>query len=262
MKHIQKLITLILFCTIMLQAKAAIVEKEITYKAGEKTMKGYLAYDDANKKAAPAVLVVHEWWGLTEYPKMRARMLAELGYVAFCVDMFGEGKIADNIADAQKYSGEVYSSPAIIKERFMAAYNEVIKQPQVDKNKIAAIGYCFGGTVVLNAATMGIPLVGVVSFHGGLAGIKASKDLLKAKILVCHGGADKFVSEEDIVNFKKQMEIANASYDFKVYEGGLHAFTNPKSTENGKKFGIPIAYNEAADIASWKDMKAFLKKVF
>ena len=144
----------------------------------------------------------------------------------------------------------------------MAAYDVLIQQHQVDKNKVAAIGYCFGGTVVLNAATMGAPLVGVVSFHGGLAGIKATKDLLKAKILVCHGGADKFISEEDITNFKKQMKEAYASYDFKVYEGALHAFTNPKSSENGKKFGIPIAYNEAADKASWKDMKAFLKKVF
>lgn len=262
MNYVSRIITLLLFCTIMLQTNATIVEKEITYKAGDKTMKGYLVYNDAIKTAAPAVLIVHEWWGLTEYPKMRAKMLAELGYVAFCADMFGEGKIADNVADAQKYSGEVYSSPSIIKERFMAAYDILIQQHQVDKNKVAAIGYCFGGTVVLNAATMGCPLVGVVSFHGGLSGIKATKDLLKAKILVCHGGADKFISEEDISNFKKQMEGAGASYDFKVYEGALHAFTNPKSTENGKKFGIPIAYNEAADKASWKDMKAFLKKVF
>ena len=262
MNYVSRIITLLLFCTIMLQTNAAIVEKEITYKAGNKTMKGFLVYNDAVKSAAPAVLIVHEWWGLTEYPKMRAKMLAKLGYVAFCVDMFGEGKIADNVADAQKYSGEVYSSPSIIKERFMAAYDVLIQQHQVDKNKVAAIGYCFGGTVVLNAATMGAPLVGVVSFHGGLAGIKATKDLLKAKILVCHGGADKFISEEDITNFKKQMKEAYASYDFKVYEGALHAFTNPKSSENGKKFGIPIAYNEAADKASWKDMKAFLKKVF
>ena len=262
MNYVSRIITLLLFCTIMLQTNAAIVEKEITYKAGNKTMKGFLVYNDAVKSAAPAVLIVHEWWGLTEYPKIRAKMLAKLGYVAFCVDMFGEGKIADNVADAQKYSGEVYSSPSIIKERFMAAYDVLIQQHQVDKNKVAAIGYCFGGTVVLNAATMGAPLVGVVSFHGGLAGIKATKDLLKAKILVCHGGADKFISEEDITNFKKQMKEAYASYDFKVYEGALHAFTNPKSSENGKKFGIPIAYNEAADKASWKDMKAFLKKVF
>ena len=262
MKHMLKFITASLFCIIMVNAKATIKEEVVFYKAGDKTMKGVIVYNDAAKKASPAVMIVHEWWGLTEYPIMRAHMLAELGYVAFCVDMYGEGKIADNLADAQKYSGEVYSNPEVLKQRFMAAYDTLIKNPKVDKNKVAAIGYCFGGTVALNAATMGVPLVGVVSFHGGLAGIKASAEPLKTKILVCHGGADKFISEEDITNFKKQMEIAKASYEFKVYEGGLHAFTNPKSTENGKKFGIPIAYNEVADKASWNDMKAFFKKLF
>ncbi len=262
MKQFSKLIALLLFCTSMLQTKAAIKEEVITYKVGEKTMKGVIVYNDANKKKAPAVLIVHEWWGLTQYPKMRAHMLADLGYVAFCVDMYGEGKTVDNVADAQKYSTEVYSNPAVLKERFMAAYEVVAKQPTVDKSKIAAIGYCFGGTVVLNAATMGVPLVGVVSFHGGLAGIKADKETLKAKILVCHGGADKFISEEDVVNFKKQMDGAAANYEFKVYEGCTHAFTNPTSTDTGKKLGLPIAYNEAADKASWNDMKEFLKKVF
>ncbi len=262
MKHMLKIITLSLLCAIMLQVNATIKEEVVTYKVGYKTMKGFIVYNDAAKKASPAVLIVHEWWGLTEYPKMRAHMLAELGYVAFCVDMYGEGKIADNIADAQKFSGEVYSNPAVLKERFMAAYETLVKNPKVDKNKVAAIGYCFGGTVALNAATMGVPLIGVVSFHGGLAGIKAGSEPLKTKILVCHGGADKFISDDDIANFKKQMEVAKASYDFKVYEGGLHAFTNPKSTENGKKFGIPIAYNEAADKASWNDMKEFFKKLF
>ena len=261
MKHFANLLT-ILFCTVMLQSNATIKEEVVTYKAGDKTMKGFIVYNDANKKPTPAVLIVHEWWGLTEYPKQRAHQLAEMGYVAFCVDMFGEGKVADNVEDAKKYSGEVYSNPATLKERFLAAYETLIKRKDVDVKKVAAIGYCFGGTVCLNAATMGAPLVGVVSFHGGLAGIKASKDLLKAKILVCHGGADKFISEDDITNFKKQMNDAGATYDFKVYEGALHAFTNPKSTENGKKFGLPIAYNEAADKASWIDMKAFFKKVF
>jgi len=179
-----KLITSFLFCTIMLQVNATIKEEVVSYKVGDKTMKGFIVYNDATKKASPAVLIVHEWWGLTEYPKMRAHMLAELGYVAFCVDMYGEGKIADNLTDAQKFSGEVYSNPAVLKERFAAAYETLIKNPIVDKSKVAAIGYCFGGTVALNAATMGVPLIGVVSFHGGLAGIKAGNEPLKTKLLI------------------------------------------------------------------------------
>ena len=242
--------------------KTGIKEENITYTADSVTMNGYVAYDSGNTAKRPVVLVVHEWWGQTDYPRMRAKQLAELGYLAMAVDMYGNGKTADNPKDAGNLAGPFYQNTAMAKARFDAALAKIKTYPQAG-DKIAAIGYCFGGSMVLNMAKLGDDLAGVVSFHGVLGGNPpADKNLLKAKILVCHGGADPFTPQKDIDIFKKQLDSIKADYTFKVYPDAMHAFTNPAATEAGKKFNLPIAYNAAADSASWNDMKVFFGTIF
>jgi dienelactone hydrolase len=240
----------------------SIKEENVTYTSNGMTMNGYLAYDASKEGKRPGILVVHEWWGLNDYPKMRARRLAELGYVALAVDMYGNGKTVDNPDDAGKMATPFYQNLQMTKGRFDAALSKLKTYSQVDTNQIAAIGYCFGGGVVLNMARMGENLKGVVSFHGGLVGAPADKNLLKAKILVCHGAADQFVKPQEVSQFKKQMDSIGADYTFKQYPNATHAFTNPAATQTGEKYKIPIAYNAAADSASWNDMKQFFAKIF
>lgn len=237
-------------------------EENVTYTSNGVTMNGYLAYDASKQGKRPGILVVHEWWGLNDYPKMRARKLAELGYVALAVDMYGNGKTVDNPDDAGKMATPFYQNLQMTKSRFDAALNKLKTYSQVDTNQIAAIGYCFGGGVVLNMARMGENLKGVVSFHGGLVGAPADRNLLKAKILVCHGADDQFVKPQEVAQFKKQMDSVGADYTFRQYPNATHAFTNPAATSNGEKYKIPIAYNGAADTASWSDMKEFFAKIF
>ena len=242
-------------------AASGIKEETVTYTADSVTMNGYVAYDSATSEKRPVVLVVHEWWGQNDYPRMRARQLAEMGYLAMAVDMFGNGKTVDNPTDAGQMSAPFYQNLQMSKARFDAALAKIKSFPQAG-DKVAAIGYCFGGGMVLAMAEMGDDLNGVVSFHGMLNTAPANKDLLKAKILVCHGADDQFVPQAAVDKFKKQMDSIGASYTFKAYPGATHAFTNPASTDVGKKFKIPIAYNAAADSASWKDMKDFFQTIF
>ena len=237
-------------------------EENITYNLDTVSMNGYVVYDENKEGKRPGVLVIHEWWGMNDYTKMRARELAKLGYIAMAIDMYGNGKTADNPGDAQKMAMPFYQNPQMAKARFDAALNKLKTYSQVDTGNIAGIGYCFGGGILLNLARLGEDLNGVVSFHGSLLGTPAVKELLKAKILVCHGAADSFVPQSEIDQFKKQMDSIGADYTFKVYEGATHAFTNPDATETGKKFNIPISYNAAADSASWKDMKEFFGRIF
>jgi dienelactone hydrolase len=241
---------------------AAIREEPVTYTADGQTMNGYVAYDEKQTGKRPVVLVVHEWWGLTDYPRSRARQLAALGYFAMAVDMYGGGKIAANPQEAMDMTKPFYGNPALSKTRLNAALATLKDFNQADLNQAAAIGYCFGGSVVLNAAKLGADLEGVVSFHGGLSGAPANKDLLKAKILVCHGGADSLVPQAEVTAFRKGMDSIGANYQFKVYPDATHAFTNPEATALGEKFKMPIAYNPAADTASWSDMKSFLNGIF
>lgn len=233
----------------------------VTYSVDTMTMNGYLAYDSAATGKRPAVLVVHEWWGLNDYPKKRAEQLAELGYVAFAVDMYGNGKTVDNPTDAGAMSMPFYQNHDMAKQRFAAALAKVKTLAQVDTSKIAAIGYCFGGSIVLFAARTGEDLDGVVSFHGNLGVGPTDKNLLKASILVCHGAADTFVPQAEVDQFKKGMDSIGADYTFKSYPDAVHAFTNPNATALGQKFNINIAYNAAADSASWNDMKEFFGRV-
>jgi len=233
----------------------------VTYNIGNTTYKSFIAYQPAKGKR-PAILVIPEWWGLNDYPKSRAKQLADLGYVAMALDTYGNGQIASNPQEAEKLATPFYQNPQLTKTVVDAALAKLKTFPEVDTNNLAAIGYCYGGYVVLNAAKLGADLKGVVSFHGNLSGVAPDKNLLKAKILVCQGSADKFVGPAEQNIFKKQMDSIHADYTFKVYPNATHAFTNPAATETGKKFNMPIQYNAEADKNSWNDMKNFFDKLF
>ena len=239
-KYLQSaLIILLMGTAISLNAQnasASIKGEEITYSDGATVLKGYVAFNEEQEGKRPAIIVVPEWWGC--------------------------GKIANNPGEAQAFAGVFYKDPALGKSRIEAAIKKISSYAQTDVNKLGAIGYCFGGSMVLNAAKLGMDFKGVVSFHGGLAGVPAAPGVTKAKILVCHGGADKFVSDGDIKNFKDNLDAVKVAYAFNSYDGATHAFSNPDATATGKKFSMPIEYNEAADKQSWNDMKEFLGKVF
>jgi dienelactone hydrolase len=261
--HIMKFALLALAFAIPAAANAEIIIKAVEYKADSVTLKGFIAYDSSIKEKRPGVVVVPEWWGITEYPKKRAEMLAKLGYVAFVADMYGDGKVADNPGDAQKFAGESMKDMTLLKAKFVAAVDQLKKDEHTDPTQVGAIGYCYGGGVVLGMARAGLNLQGFVSFHGSLGTQKpADKGAIKGKVLVCNGGADKFIPDKDISAFKEEMKAAGVDYKFVSYEGALHAFSNPNATEIGKKFNMPIAYNEKADKGSWKEMQAFFKSVF
>jgi dienelactone hydrolase len=248
--------------TINIKKSSGMKETTITYIADGVSYNGYVVYDEQIKGKRPAILVIHEWWGLNDYTKMRAKKLAALGYIAMAVDMYGNGKLATNPEEAKELASVFYKNPQLSKTILDAAINKIKEFEQTDTKNIAAIGYCFGGSVVLNAAKLGADLKAVVSFHGGLAGVPANREVLKANILVCHGGSDKFVTQQDIDEFKHQMDAIGAHYTFKVYANATHAFTNPESDNTAKKFNMPIAYNPKADKDSWNDMKVFLNTVF
>jgi dienelactone hydrolase len=242
--------------------KPNIKEANITIDQAGTPMDCFVAYNSNSDQKRPGILVVPEWWGMNDYVKMRARKLAELGYIAMTVDVYGNGKIADNPDSAGKFASVFYKAPQLAKARLDAAIAKLKTYSQTDTSKMAAIGYCFGGGVVLNSARLGEDLKGVVSFHGNLIGTPANKDLLKSKILVCYGLDDQFVKKAEADEFKHQMDSIGADYTFKEYPGATHAFTNPDATALGKKFNLPIAYNAAADTASWNDMQDFFNRIF
>jgi len=247
----------------LVSAAPNIEGKQVEYKAGGVTMKGYLAYDSNTKVKRPGVLVVHEWWGINEYVRKRARMLAELGYTALAVDMYGEGKQATHPDDAGKFSSETMKNFDTAKIRFKAAEDFLKRHYTVDPKQIAAIGYCFGGGVVLNMARQGVDLKAVASFHGSLAAVKpAQAGKVKAKIRVYNGEDDKFTPQQAIDAFMQEMHDAKVDFQFINYPGAVHSFTNPEADELGKKFNLPLAYNAEADKRSWEDMTNFFAAVF
>jgi len=235
---------------------------EVLYYSGNKVCKGYIAYDASLSGKLPIVIIVHEWWGLNDYAKSRARMIAALGYFAFAADLFGNGVIANNPEEARANTKPYYSKPENTLQPILDAVAAASRFAQADSSKIAAMGYCFGGFVVVNSAKLGAPLKGVVSFHGRLVGVPPRKNMIETKFLICQGGDDEFAPIADQVSFKKSMDSVNAVYQFITYPGAKHAYTNPQSTELGKKFNMPMAYNAAADSASWKDMQVFFRKIF
>lgn len=244
-------------------AHAAVQGKELSYSANGTTLKGYIAYDDAVQGKRPGILVVHEWWGHNEYARMRARMLAEQGYTALAVDMYGDGKQAHHPDDAGKFASEVSKNAVLAKARFDAALKLIMKQKTVDAGNIAAIGYCFGGSVVLNMARMGEPLKAVVSFHGGLATESpAEAGKVKARVASFTGEDDPMIPAAQVAAFRQEMDKANVTYKVVTYPGAKHAFTNPDADKYGQEFKLPLAYNAAADKASWDEGLAFLADAF
>lgn len=241
-----------------LPATAAVQTKKITYKDGDTTCHGFLAYDDAVQGPRPGVLVVHEWWGLNDYAKQRAEQLAKLGYVAFAPDMYGDGKVVDHPKDAGAMAGKVRGNVEAWRKRALAGLNVLKEQPQCDKDKLAAIGYCFGGSTALQLALGGTPgIQAVVSFHGALpAPSEADAKQVKAAILVCHGADDKFIPDEAIKTFRGTLDKAGVKYDFQSYAGAVHSFTVPEADKKGI---AGMGYNKAADEASWAAMLKLFK---
>lgn len=264
MKRVIVYMALATLCFFIMEPSNAAPEvtgRQVEYTGDNIVMKGYLASDEKIEGKRPGILIVHEWWGLNDYARKRAKMLADLGYVALAVDMYGEGKQAEHPDDASKFSSEIMNNFEGAKARFQAALNFLKSRPDVDPGRIAAIGYCFGGGVVLNMARQGVDLKAVASFHGGLAAVKpAQPGSVKAKIIVFNGADDTFVPAEQIEAFKKEMTSAGADFRFISYPGAIHSFTNPDADAYAKKFNIKVGYNKEADTKSWKELKKFLKE--
>ncbi len=244
--------------------QANIVTQEIEYQTNGAKLKGYLAYDQNLKTKRPGLLVVHEWWGHNDYARRRAKMLAELGYIAFAVDMYGDGKLAEHPDDAGKFMQEVTNNMSLAEKRLLAALQVLNQQELTNPDKTAAIGYCFGGAMVLHLARIGTNIDGVVSFHGSLGTqTPAKKDSVKARVLVLHGADDPFIPAEQVDAFKEEMQNAGVDYEFIAYPNVKHSFTNPQADEYSKKFDLPaLHYNQHADEDSWNKMQAFLKEIF
>lgn len=257
------LIALVLLAATAAPADAKVVTKEVPYKDGAVSLVGYYAYDDSTARPRPGVIVIHEWWGHNAYARRRAEQLAELGYEAFAVDMYGANRSASNPEEAKKLSAPFYADRGLMHSRALAGLNKLKTMPNVDGSRMAAVGYCFGGTVALEMARRGEDLRGVVSLHGGLATPeRAEPGRVTAHVLVLNGGADEMVSEKERNNFVAEMKAAGVNFKNVVYPDATHAFSNPKATEIGKRFNLPIAYNEAADKKSFEEEKSFLARVF
>ncbi len=242
---------------------AEIRSEVIQYQIADKPFKGYLSYDDAIAGKRPGVLVVHEWWGHNAYARKRAEQLAKLGYAGFAIDMYGSGKQADHPEDAKTYMEEALSNMKVTEMRFNEAMRWLQKQPMVDPAKIAAIGYCFGGGIVLHMAETIPELAAVISFHGSLApALSPQTGPIKSKILVLNGADDPFITADQINSFKQVMQKAGADYEFINYPGVKHGFSNPDADDYAKRFNMPLAYDAKADKDSWQRMQQLLKQVF
>jgi dienelactone hydrolase len=206
---------------------------------------------------------VHEWWGANDYVRARAKQLADMGYVAFAIDMYGNGKVATHPDDAKKFMMETIGNMDEAVKRFDAAKTLIASDPRVDGGKIASIGYCFGGAVALHMARIGTDLDAIASFHGNLATQKPmTRGVFGGKIFVAQGAADPFVPKEQVDAFRKEMDDAGASYEITEYAGAKHGFTNPDATENGTKYKLPLAYDPAADAASWQKLTDLLAQTW
>lgn len=244
---------------------AEIKTREMTYSVDGVEMTGFMAWDDAIEGQRPGVLVVHEWWGQNEYPRQRAKMLAELGYTALALDMYGGRKQADHPDDAGAFMRESLSDLPAARARFKAGMEVLKADPTVDGANIAAIGYCYGGGVVLHMARYGADLKAVASFHGSLGlGIAAEGEGadVTAMVVVYNGEDDPFVQAEQVEGLAAEMAAAGADYHYVGLPGARHGFTNPAATENGQKFGLPLEYNKLADDASWSHMQLVFNKAF
>jgi dienelactone hydrolase len=253
----------VLLLFLSLPALAEVQGKAVEYQAGDTVLKGYMAWDDANTQPHPGVLVVHEWWGHNDYSRKRAEMLAGLGYTALALDMYGDGKQASHPDDAGKFAGAVRKNMDVAEVRFNAALDQLKQQPNVDSTQLAAIGYCFGGGLLLELARRGLDIDAVVSFHGSLGTQSpAQPGSVKTRIAVFNGADDPMSKPDKVIAFREEMDKAGVEYLFVDYPGAKHAFTNPDADELGTKFGLPLQYNAEADKNSWARMQVFLKESF
>ncbi len=241
-------------------ASGRLAVSPVAYKDGDQDLEGYTAYDPTLKGRRPGILIVHEWWGLNDYPKHRARQLAQLGYVAFAADIYGKGVVADNAEAAGKLAGQYRSDRELMRRRVNAALAVLKADPRVDPSRIAAIGYCFGGTCVLELARGGGDLAGVVSFHGGLdTPHPEATQKPKSAILVCDGANDPYATPDVVTAFWQEMKRCGADWQLNMYADAVHSFTNPDAGNDPSK---GAAYNATADKRSWADMQQFLNRVF
>ena len=242
-------------------ARAEVQSRAVSYEDQGEKLTGHLYWDDAIKGARPGVLVIHEWWGLDGYAKRRARMLAELGYVAFAADMYGTGKVTDKPEQAKEWMQGITVDVEWWRGRAQAGLEQLKKAPGVDTSNLAAMGYCFGGGTVLQMAYGGgADLKGVAGFHGSLpAAPEESKGKIHPSILVLNGQADAWVGPKMIENFESALGAAGAQWELVNYGGVLHSFTNP----GADKRGIPnLKYDALADARSWARLRGFLKEIF
>ena len=242
--------------------KEDISTEEVTYASGDTQLKGYLARP-AGRGKRPGVLVVHEWWGLNDYVRSRVEKLAQQGYVALAIDMYGEGKHTEHPDEANKFMMAALKNIELAQQRFLAGQELLAKDSRTDPDKLAAIGYCFGGATVLHMARSGDDKLALVaSFHGNLATQKPmAKGVFHGKVFVAHGAADPFVPAEQVAAFKQEMEAAGADYELVEYPGAKHAFTNPHASELGAKYGLPLVYDAEADAKSWERLTELLEKL-
>jgi dienelactone hydrolase len=252
-------IVLVSVFSLSLSSEAAVKAEKVEYQQGSTKLTGYLAYEDSYATPRPGILVVHEWWGLNDYAKKRAEALAGEGYIALAVDMYGGGKTTTHPQGAGAWATAVRQNKELSKERFLAGYELLRRHPLTRRDQIAAIGYCFGGYVVLSMAQEGVDLKGVVSFHGALPTEKAEPGSFKAKVLVLHGADDPLTTKEQVMAYQDSLRAGGADWQFMFYGGARHSFTNP----DADKAGIPaLAYNKIADRRSWKLMLSFLDELF
>ena len=253
-------VALLLALTLAAEGSAAVRTQLVPYKHGEVSLEGYLAWNDSVKGKRPGVLVVHEWWGRNAYVEKRARQLADLGYVALAVDMYGKGLVTDDANKAGELSGQFKKDVPLGRARINRALEVLKADPKVDGNRIAAIGYCFGGTTVLELARSGAPVLGVVSFHGGLSTPNPEDARnIKGRLLVLAGGDDPFVPPAQVNAFEDEMRNAKVDWQLVSYGGAQHSFTNPDVDRYKLKGAV---YDRKADHRSWDEMKRFLADLF
>ncbi|MBL8035235.1 MAG: dienelactone hydrolase family protein [Leptospiraceae bacterium] len=231
----------------------------VAYQQDGKDFEGYIAQPKKSDKKLPAVLLIHDWDGLDDYEKKRAQMLAENGYVAFAMDMYGKGVRAKNHKEAAELSGTYGKDRKLLRSRLETALAELKKRPEVDATRIVVMGYCFGGMAAIEAALMGADIKGVVTFHAALVfpTLAADAKNVKVPVLIHHGGADKFIAAKDIKTLKAEFDKAKVKYQFVVHEGATHGFTLKSNTGHAEHMGM--AYDPKADLASWASLLAFLR---
>jgi dienelactone hydrolase len=240
-----------------------ITSSRIDYRVDDNIHQARLVSDDSPSAKRPGVILLHEWWGVNDYMLERAHLLAELGYVALAIDMYGNGRVANNPDEAGELMNGVLDDMAAGTAALRAGYQLLLEQASVDADKTAAIGYCFGGAMALHMARIGMPLSAVASFHGALGSFHtAEPGSIKSRILVCHGEADSMVTMDDLAGLRTEMETAQANFEVRLYADAKHGFSSRKADANGSQYGIDVAYNAVADQESWQAMKSLFDEVF